>query len=130
HRTTRASCGPCRGCAACAGSTTISPCSRSRTARSCTDAACGGRASPRLPLQSLCIECARAQGSVERTSRMAQPKRAVWRLQVGEEAPDFELTATGDGAGKGGPQKKVRLSDYRGKKNVVLAFYPAAFTPV
>jgi peroxiredoxin len=60
---------------------------------------------------------------------MAQPKRAVWRLQVGEEAPDFELTATGDGAGKGGPQKKIRLSGYRGK-NVVLAFYPAAFTPV
>jgi peroxiredoxin len=61
---------------------------------------------------------------------MPQPKRAVWRLQVGEEAPDFELTATGEGAGKGGPQKKVRLTDYRGKKNVVLAFYPAAFTPV
>jgi peroxiredoxin len=61
---------------------------------------------------------------------MAQPRRAVWRLQVGEEAPDFELTATGEGAGKGGPQKKVRLSDFRGKKNVVLAFYPAAFTPV
>ena len=61
---------------------------------------------------------------------MAQPKRAVWRLQVGEEAPDFELQASGDGAGKGGPMKKVRLSDYRGKKNVVLAFYPAAFTPV
>jgi AhpC/TSA family len=61
---------------------------------------------------------------------MAQPKRAVWRIQVGEEAPDFELAATGDGAGKGGPMKKVKLSDYRGKKNVVLAFYPAAFTPV
>ena len=61
---------------------------------------------------------------------MAQPKRPVWRLEVGEEAPDFELDATGDTAGKGGPRKQVRLSDYRGKKNVVLAFYPAAFTPV
>jgi peroxiredoxin len=61
---------------------------------------------------------------------MAPPKRPVWKLSVGEEAPDFELTATGDGAGKGGPTKKVKLSDYRGKKNVVLAFYPAAFTPV
>ena len=61
---------------------------------------------------------------------MAQPKRAVWRIQVGEEAPDFELPATGDGAGKGGPTMKIKLSDYRGKKNVVLAFYPAAFTPV
>lgn len=61
---------------------------------------------------------------------MAQPSRAVWRLKAGEEAPDFELIATGDGAGKGGPRKKIQLSDYRGKKNVVLAFYPAAFTPV
>ena len=61
---------------------------------------------------------------------MAQPSRPVWRLQVGEEAPDFELIATGEAAGKGGPRKNVRLSDYRGKKNVVIAFYPAAFTPV
>ncbi len=44
--------------------------------------------------------------------------KAIWKLAVGEEAPDFELQATGDGAGKGGP------------KNVVLAFFPAAFTPV
>jgi len=61
---------------------------------------------------------------------VAAANRPVWKLSVGEEAPDFELQATGDGAGKGGPRKKIRLSDYRGKKNVVLAFYPAAFTPV
>ena len=56
--------------------------------------------------------------------------RAIWKLALGEEAPDFELQATGDTAGKGGPKKEVWLSDYRGKKNVVLAFFPAAFTPV
>ena len=56
--------------------------------------------------------------------------KAIWKLAVGDEAPDFELQATGDGAGKGGPKKKIRLSDYRGKKNVVLAFFPASFTPV
>lgn len=61
---------------------------------------------------------------------MAQPPRPTWKLQVGEEAPDFELEATGDAAGKGGPMRKVKLSEYRGKKNVVLAFYPAAFTKV
>ena len=61
---------------------------------------------------------------------MAAKSKPVWRLEVGDEAPDFELTATGDTAGKGGPRRKVRLSDYRGKKNVVLAFFPAAFTPV
>jgi peroxiredoxin len=61
---------------------------------------------------------------------MAAKKKPVWRLEVGDEAPDFELPATGETAGKGGPKRKVRLSEYRGKKNVVLAFYPAAFTPV
>jgi peroxiredoxin len=55
--------------------------------------------------------------------------KSRWKLAVGEEAPEFELQATGDTAGKGGPKKKIRLSDYRGK-NVVLAFFPAAFTPV
>ena len=44
--------------------------------------------------------------------------------EVGEMAPDFEL--------KGHLQKdkKVRLSDFRGRNNVVLAFYPLAWTPV
>ena len=41
-------------------------------------------------------------------------------LKVGDEAPDFTLPGT-DG-------KPVKLSDFRGKKNVVLAFFPAAFT--
>jgi peroxiredoxin len=57
-------------------------------------------------------------------------KKPVWRLEVGDEAPDFELMATGDTAGKAATKRKIRLSDYRGKKNVVLAFYPAAYTPV
>ncbi len=61
---------------------------------------------------------------------MAQNRKPVWRVEVGDEAPDFELPATGDTAGKGQPRKKVRLSDFRGKKNVVLAFFPAAYTPV
>ena len=43
-------------------------------------------------------------------------------LQVGAMAPDFELAASG--------HRKIKLSDFRGKKNVVLAFYPFAFSPV
>lgn len=43
-------------------------------------------------------------------------------LKVGDEAPDFELE---DQNGK-----KVRLSQYRRKKNVLLAFFPFAFSPV
>lgn len=42
-------------------------------------------------------------------------------LKVGDSAPDFTLPSR-DG--------KVSLSDYRGKKNVVLVFYPLAWTPV
>ena len=56
--------------------------------------------------------------------------KPIWKVEVGDEAPDFELLATGDTAGKEGPRRKVKLSEFRGKKNVVLAFYPAAFTPV
>ena len=41
-------------------------------------------------------------------------------LKVGDMAPDFTLPSTAGG--------KVTLSDFRGKKNVVLAFFPAAFT--
>lgn len=43
-------------------------------------------------------------------------------LKTGDDAPDFELENQ-DG-------KKVRLSDFRGKKNVLLAFFPMAFSPV
>ena len=41
-------------------------------------------------------------------------------LKVGDTAPDFTLPST--------IGKPVKLSDFHGKKNVVLAFYPAAFT--
>lgn len=40
-------------------------------------------------------------------------------LEVGATAPDFELP---------GSKGTVKLSSYRGKKNVVAAFYPKAFT--
>jgi peroxiredoxin len=43
-------------------------------------------------------------------------------LNVGELAPDFELRSHRGGS--------VKLSDFRGKKNVVVAFHPLAFTPV
>jgi len=43
-------------------------------------------------------------------------------VQIGDEAPDFELTDQ-----HGTP---VKLSGFRGAKNVVLVFYPLAFSPV
>ena len=41
---------------------------------------------------------------------------------VGQEAPDFTL--------KSADNEKVALSSFRGRKNVVLAFYPLAFSGV
>jgi len=43
--------------------------------------------------------------------------------KVGDPAPDFTLKYA-DAKG----MKEVKLSDYHGKKNVVLAFYVFAFT--
>jgi peroxiredoxin len=41
-------------------------------------------------------------------------------LKVGDTAPDFTLPSTAGG--------QVTLSSFKGTKNVVLAFFPAAFT--
>jgi peroxiredoxin len=49
-------------------------------------------------------------------------------IAIGAEAPDFELPS--NELDNGRPGKKVKLSDFRGKKNVVLAFYPLDFSPV
>jgi mycoredoxin-dependent peroxiredoxin len=48
-------------------------------------------------------------------------------IQVGADAPDFELPS--NELENGRPGKKIKLSDFRGKKNVVLAFYPLDFSP-
>lgn len=50
----------------------------------------------------------------------AAPKPPSTHLKVGDTAPDFTLTDT-DG-------NQVKLSEFRGKKNVILAFYVLAFT--
>ncbi|HXZ26031.1 MAG TPA: peroxiredoxin [Nitrospiria bacterium] len=47
---------------------------------------------------------------------------AAPEIRVGDKAPDFTL--------KDQDQKDVKLSDYRGKKNIVLAFYPLDWSPV
>jgi len=46
-------------------------------------------------------------------------------LKVGDLAPDFDVPAV-----IGDQKTRVRLSDYRGKKNVVIVFYPLDWTPV
>jgi len=51
-----------------------------------------------------------------------KPRDSELKVRVGERAPDFSLPAVSNG--------KVSLSQFRGKKNVVISFVPAAWTPV
>jgi peroxiredoxin len=51
-----------------------------------------------------------------------QPQDSVLKLKPGDTAPDFTLPAVEGG--------KITLSQYREKKNVVISFVPAAWTPV
>lgn len=51
-----------------------------------------------------------------------KPKDSTLKVKAGQPAPDFVLPAI-DGS-------KVRLSQFKHKKNVVLSFIPAAWTPV
>ncbi len=51
-----------------------------------------------------------------------KPLDSVLKVKVGDPAPEFSLPTIDGG--------RVALSDFRGKKNVVLSFVPAAWTPV
>ena len=51
-----------------------------------------------------------------------KPLDSSLKVKVGDRAPDFTLPAVSG--------HKVSLSDYRGRKNVVISFVPSAFTPI
>ena len=59
-------------------------------------------------------------GATAQPQQATRPAVARTHLKVGDVAPDFSLPDT--------TRKPVKLSDFRGKKNVVLAFYVLAFT--
>jgi cytochrome oxidase Cu insertion factor (SCO1/SenC/PrrC family) len=61
-----------------------------------------------------------AANQAQATNAAATPAAPRTHLKVGDAAPDFTLSNT-----KG---EQVKLSDFKGKKNVVLAFYVLAFT--
>jgi hypothetical protein len=64
----------------------------------------------------LCVTAASPTFAQMKTWDSSMPK-------VGDMAPDFTLKYF-----DGSDRKDVKLSDYRGKKNVVLAFFVFAFT--
>jgi len=51
-----------------------------------------------------------------------KPVDSVLKVKVGQVVPDFKLKAVSG--------KIISLKDYYGKKNVVISFVPAAWTPV
>jgi len=51
-----------------------------------------------------------------------KPVDSVLKVKVGDRAPEFTLPAVSG--------EKISLKQYQGKKNVVLSFVPAAWTPV
>jgi cytochrome oxidase Cu insertion factor (SCO1/SenC/PrrC family) len=53
-------------------------------------------------------------------AQQQQPQLSHTFLKVGDIAPDFALRSD--------QGTTVKLSDYRGKQNVILAFYVLAFT--
>ena len=46
----------------------------------------------------------------------------AWAVDVGDKAPDFTLKSTNG--------EKISLSQFKGKKHVLLEFYGADFSPV
>jgi len=60
----------------------------------------------------------------------AQPPPPPPAVKVGDLAPDFTLPYIAPGPEPGKfENKQAKLSDFKGKQNVVLAFFPAAFSP-
>ncbi len=53
-------------------------------------------------------------------ARAQEAQQLMTKVKVGDPAPDFTLPDQNN--------KQVKLSDFKGKKNVVLAFYVLAFT--
>ena len=78
-----------------------------------------------LLLGSAAVAAAQQTTPSPTPARIAPPAPHT-NLKVGQAAPDFTLPSTAIGAdGRG---VRFKLSDFKGKKNVVLAFYVLAFT--
>ena len=75
-------------------------------------------------LALLAAGCLLAAALAVTTPALAQTNKENLRMpKIGDTAPDFSLKYF-----DGNDLKEVKLSDYRGKKNVVLAFFIFAFT--
>ena len=73
-----------------------------------------------------------ASAQATQTPAAAPPPPPPPSVKVGDPAPDFDLAWQAP-VGEANPpkyeNKRIKLSDFKGKKNVVVAFFPAAFSP-
>src|SRR2546430_15506402 len=82
---------------------------------------------------ALCVVCLLLAASVVSAqptptptpAKPATPPTPHTNLKVGDAAPNFTLPST---IVQDGKRMRYQLSDFKGKKNVVLAFYVFAFT--
>jgi peroxiredoxin Q/BCP len=80
----------------------------------------GGSAAPCRPVADRQAGAAPRLSGLALALLVAVTAPALRALEVGDEAPDFELPAT-DG-------QRYRLSEMEGQSSVVLAWFPQAFT--
>ncbi len=71
----------------------------------------------------VCTRLVMAAGGIRGCSKIVVEEWMA-ALKAGDVAPDFELPAC-----LGKQRQKFKLSDLRGKKNVVVAFYPLDWSP-
>jgi peroxiredoxin len=73
-----------------------------------------------------------ASAQAPQTPAATPPPPPPPSVKVGDPAPDFDLAWQAP-VGEANPpkyeNKRIKLSDFKGKKNVVVAFFPAAFSP-
>ena len=74
---------------------------------------------------TLAMTLALALGAATVPAQETNEDEPEMKLEVGDEAPDFALPVAEDAA----EDTPRRLSDFRGEKEVLVAFYPKAFTP-
>ena len=84
-----------------------------------------------LMLMAAGIAAAQSQSQPQTQTPATAPAKVApaaphTNLKVGDKAPDFSLASTA--VGPDGKGLRFKLSDFKGKKNVVLAIYVLAFT--
>lgn len=81
-----------------------------------------------IALMAVVPVAASSQGGATPAAQAPPPPPPT--VKVGEPMPDFSLSYLEPSPDGGRPTSKTaKLSDYKGKQVVVLAFFPAAFSP-